>query len=167
MTTTTTNNNNNCNKLDNLNNISAYDYYAFYMRISRFFSTIWIFFTLCFTILILIVFFSPNWIGDTYQSSNRGYFGLFSFCTRNRLTSAYTCFGDWTDFSTFPSDSAAIKTTCILVGMSCLLSILSILVTILCFIVKYERIFHVCAWIQCLCSKLKTKTYLSNICYIA
>lgn len=139
-------------KLDNITNISAYDYYKFYGRITRFFGVLWILLTLSFTIIIIVVFLSPNWVGDTRHSTNRGYFGLYSFCTRNRLANEYTCFGTWTDLSSFPSDTSAIKAACVLVSLTCLLSLVSLVIILFCILVKCERIFHISAWIQGLCT---------------
>ena len=138
--------------IDDCDNISAYDYYTFYMRNSRFFSLIWFVLSICFTLCIIVAFITPSWIGDTLSSTNRGYFGLYRFCTRNSLGIGYRCFGTWTDFSTLPN-SAALKAACFFIGFACLLSILCLLFSLLCIVVKYERIFHICGWIQLLISK--------------
>lgn len=138
--------------LNQINNISSYDYYRFYLKNSRLISIVWIILSICFTISLVIAFASPNWVGDTLQSSNRGFFGLYRFCIRNRLGNSYRCFGTWTDFSTLPN-SPALRASCFLIGFSCLVSIVCLLVTFLCLIIKYERIFHICAWIQFTCRK--------------
>ncbi len=41
-------------KIDKINNISAYDYYKFYIRNSRFIGIIWQSLTICFAVCILI-----------------------------------------------------------------------------------------------------------------
>ena len=140
------------NKFAKLENISAYDFYSFYLKNSRLFGLIWFLLTICFTISIIIVFLSPDWIGDSIDSPNRGFFGLHSFCTLNIISNEYECFGTWTDFSTLPN-SAAIKAACVLVGLTCLFSLLSLIISLFCLLVKYERIFHICAWIQFICRK--------------
>jgi hypothetical protein len=142
-------------QVDNINNISSFDFYKFYLQISRYFSIIWIFFTLSFTFIITIVFLSPNWIGDTTESSNRGHFGLFSICIRNRLASYYNCSGSWLDYSTFSNDTFYLRSTTILIGFTCLISFSSVFLIFLCLIMKCERVFHICSWIQSLSSKFK------------
>lgn len=48
---------------ENNDTIAAYDYYKFYLKNSRLFGLIWFFLSLCFTITLVIVFVSPDWIG--------------------------------------------------------------------------------------------------------
>ena len=148
------NNNNVLNNIDNIENISSNDFYKFYMYVSRFLSILWISFSFAFTVKIVITFLSPNWIGDTNESSRRGYFGLYSFCTRNRLASIYNCSGFWTDFSSFPNNTSLFKAATFLQGFTCLVSLIISLLITLCIFIKFERVFHICAWLQCLCSKL-------------
>ncbi len=100
------------------------------------------------------MFVSPNWIGDSLSSSNRGYFGLYTFCTRNSLATSYNCFGTWTDIYTLPN-SVALKLSCILIGISVLLILICLFVSIFSVVIKYERVFHICAWIQLLTSNLQ------------
>lgn len=137
---------------DKVKNISAYDYYKFYLRNSRVCGAAWLILTICLVICLIVVFLSPEWAGDTLTSATRGYFGLYEFCVRNSIGNSFNCVGQWTDFSTLP-DKPAIKATCALVGISCLLLLLSILVALLAIFIKYERVFHLCAWIQLLACK--------------
>ncbi|CAF0733683.1 unnamed protein product [Brachionus calyciflorus] len=136
-------------KIDDNENISAYDYYKFYLKNSRLLSIAWLLMTICFTICIIIIFVSPEWIGDSLQSNNQGYFGLYRFCIRNKLGISYRCFGMWTDFSTLPK-VPSIKAACFFVGFSCLLSLICTFIYIFSLVVKLERIMHICAWIQLL-----------------
>lgn len=136
---------------ESIENISAYDYYKFYLRNSRLFGVVWFFLSICFTISLIIIFISPEWIGDTSESPKRGYFGLYKFCEFNFLTNSYECFGSWTNFNSLPN-SPAVKAACFFIGFALIVSILSLLVTVFCFLVKYERIFHVCAWFQFVCT---------------
>ena len=140
-------------KADKLDNISAYDYYKLYLRTSRFFCLAWFFLSCCFTLCILIIFSVPNWLGDSLASSNRGFSGLYRFCLRNRLGTVYSCFGTWTDFSTLPNN-AALKAACFFFGFSCLISLICLAVSLFSLIVKCERIFHICGWMQFICSIL-------------
>ena len=49
---------------ESIENISAYDYYKFYLRNSRLFGVVWFFLSICFTISLIIIFISPEWIGN-------------------------------------------------------------------------------------------------------
>lgn len=138
--------------IDDQENISAYDFYKFYLKNSRFLGLVWVFLTICAAICLCIAFVSPEWIGDTLESSNRGYFGLYRYCTRTSLGSSYRCIGTWTDFTTLPN-TPALRAACFFVGFSCILLILVVLMSLLCFIIKHERIFHICAWTQLTCCK--------------
>lgn len=140
-------------RIDEMDNIIAYDFYKFYLKNSRILSLIWIILTICFTVCLIVCFVSAEWIGDTDQSPNRGYFGLCHFCVRSPITSSYQCSGTWTNFSTLIK-SSAIRTACFFVGFSCLLSLLCIILYIFSLGIKLERIIHICAWIQLLICKI-------------
>ena len=142
---------------EKVKNISTYDYYKFYLRNSRVCGVAWLLLTICLTICLIIVFASPEWAGDSATSAARGYFGLYEYCVRSTVTSSgslsFVCEGRWTDFSTLP-DRSAIKAACVLVGLACLFCLLCILVALFAIFIKYERVFHVCAWIELLACKL-------------
>lgn len=142
---------------DKVKNISAYDYYKFYLRNSRVCGVAWFLLTICLTICLIVVFLSPEWIGDSMASATRGYFGLYEYCVRVGVNQsggvALVCQGRWTDFATLPN-RPAIKAACVLVGLSCLLCLLCILVALFAVFIKFERVFHVCAWIQVFACKL-------------
>ena len=42
---------------------------------------LWGVFTVCSAILNIVVFISPQWVGDTEESKWPGHFGLWRFCT--------------------------------------------------------------------------------------
>jgi len=133
--------------LNTLENISAYDYYVFYLRNSRLIGLAWLILSACFTLLVALALFSPSWIGDSLQSPNRGYFGLYSYCVREPLGAYYTC-------SSLPSDWPRASTSAFaLVGAACLLSAVMLAMVVLCLVFKCERVFHLCAWIQLVVSK--------------
>lgn len=149
---------------EKVRNISAYDYYKFYLRNSRVCGLAWLLLTICLTVCLIVVFASPEWAGDSLASASRGYFGLYEYCVGNMnmaSSTASVCTGRWTDFSTLPN-RPAIKAACVLVGLSCLLCLLSILVALFATFIKYERVFHMCAWIQMIaCKSFQIKIFLS------
>ena len=137
-------------------NVNPYEYYNFYIKNSRLFGLIWFILTTCFTLALIIVFIQPNWVGDTQESPNRVYFGLYRFCIR--LKYDYYCFGTWKNMATF--ESTAIRAACILIGISILLLFICIAVNFLSVFIKCERIFHLCGWLQLVCSKLLEKNFI-------
>ena len=50
-------------------------------RNSRAVAILWGVFTVCSAILNVVVFISPQWVGDTELSKGPGHFGLWRFCT--------------------------------------------------------------------------------------
>jgi hypothetical protein len=134
---------------NDIENISPYDYYKFYIRNSRIFGLIWFSLTVCFTLALIIVFIQPNWVGDTQESPNRGYFGLYRFCIR--LKYEYYCYGTWKNLSTL--NSSAFRAACLFIGLSILILFICILLYFFSFLIKSERVFHICGWLQFICSK--------------
>ncbi|KFQ15368.1 Tetraspan membrane protein of hair cell stereocilia, partial [Leptosomus discolor] len=70
-------------------------------------------------------FIQPYWIGDSIDTPQAGYFGLFSYCVGNALTGELICKGSPLDFGTIPS--SAFKTAMFFIGISTFLIIGSIL----------------------------------------
>ena len=50
-----------------------------YIRNSRAIAVLWCVFTVCFSIINIVVFLQP-WLGDTEETTREGYFGLFESC---------------------------------------------------------------------------------------
>ena len=143
--------------MDKRSMITSYDYYIFYLKNSRVLGLFWLVLTICFTVCIVVVFSSTNWISNSVNSPNPGYFGPYNFCVYNRLVSSYKCIGTWTDFSSLPASLPSLKLVCFCLIFSCALAFLCLLVTLLAALIKIERIFHICAWIQFVTCKLNEK----------
>ncbi|KAA0714051.1 LHFPL tetraspan subfamily member 5 protein [Triplophysa tibetana] len=62
-------------------------YHTNYVRNSRAIGVLWGVFTLCFGIITVVVFIQPYWIGDSVNTPQAGYFGLFHYCIGNPITS--------------------------------------------------------------------------------
>uniref|UniRef100_A0A671MQB0 LHFPL tetraspan subfamily member 5a n=1 Tax=Sinocyclocheilus anshuiensis TaxID=1608454 RepID=A0A671MQB0_9TELE len=102
-------------------------YHTNYMRNARAVGVLWTIFTICFAIICVVVFIQPYWIGDSVDTPQSGYFGLFHYCIGNPITGELVCKGSALDFGSIPSD--AFKTAMFFVGISLLL----IVETIVCF----------------------------------
>uniref|UniRef100_A0A8C4KHP0 LHFPL tetraspan subfamily member 5 n=1 Tax=Dromaius novaehollandiae TaxID=8790 RepID=A0A8C4KHP0_DRONO len=88
----------------------------------------------------------PYWIGDSIDTPQAGYFGLFSYCIGNALTGELICKGSPLDFGTIPS--SAFKTAMFFVGISTFLIVGSILCFSLFFFCNAATVYKVCAWMQ-------------------
>ncbi|XP_030321211.1 LHFPL tetraspan subfamily member 5 protein isoform X2 [Calypte anna] len=88
----------------------------------------------------------PYWIGDSIDTPQAGYFGLFSYCIGNALTGELICKGSPLDFGTIPS--SAFKTAMFFVGISTFLIIGTILCFSLFFFCNAATVYKVCAWMQ-------------------
>uniref|UniRef100_A0A8C1D4W3 LHFPL tetraspan subfamily member 5a n=1 Tax=Cyprinus carpio carpio TaxID=630221 RepID=A0A8C1D4W3_CYPCA len=66
-------------------------YHTNYMRTARGVSVLWTIFTICFAIICVVVFIQPYWIGDSVDTPQSGYFGLFYYCIGNPITEELVC----------------------------------------------------------------------------
>ncbi|MEQ2219053.1 LHFPL tetraspan subfamily member 5 protein [Xenoophorus captivus] len=94
-------------------------YHTNYVRNSRAIGVMWGVFTICFAIITVVVYIQPYWIGDSVNTPQAGYFGLFQYCIGNALTSELICKGSFFDFNSIPSP--AFRTAMFFVGTSMLL----------------------------------------------
>lgn len=121
-------------------------YHTNYVRNARAMGVLWALFTLCFAVIMVVTFIQPYWIGDSIDTPQAGYFGLYSYCIGNALTSELICKGSPLDFGTIPS--SAFKTAMFFVGISTFLIIGCILCFSLFFFCNAATVYKVCAWMQ-------------------
>uniref|UniRef100_A0A8C6TX05 LHFPL tetraspan subfamily member 5b n=1 Tax=Neogobius melanostomus TaxID=47308 RepID=A0A8C6TX05_9GOBI len=121
-------------------------YHTNYVRNARAIGVLWAVFTICFVIIEMVVFIQPYWIGDSVNTPQAGYFGLFHYCIGNALTNELTCKGSILDFASIPSP--AFRTALFFVGTAMLL----IVATMVCFSLFYffnaGNVYKICAWMQ-------------------
>ncbi|XP_037698607.1 LHFPL tetraspan subfamily member 5 protein isoform X3 [Choloepus didactylus] len=91
-------------------------YHTNYVRNSRAVGVMWGTLTICFSVLVMALFIQPYWIGDSVNTPQAGYFGLFSYCVGNVLSSELICKGGPLDFSSIPS--RAFKTAMFFVALA-------------------------------------------------
>ncbi|XP_044068262.1 LHFPL tetraspan subfamily member 5b isoform X2 [Siniperca chuatsi] len=106
----------------------------------------WAVFTICFVIITVVVFIQPYWIGDSVNTPQAGYFGLFHYCIGNALTSELICKGSVLDFSSIPSP--AFRTAMFFVGTSMLLVVGTMVCFSLFFFCNTGNVYRICAWMQ-------------------
>uniref|UniRef100_A0A8C9VA30 LHFPL tetraspan subfamily member 5 n=2 Tax=Scleropages formosus TaxID=113540 RepID=A0A8C9VA30_SCLFO len=121
-------------------------YHTNYVRNARAIGVLWAIFTICFAIITVVVFIQPYWIGDSVNTPQAGYFGLFHYCIGNALTSELICKGSALDFGSIPS--GAFKTAMFFVGVSMLLIVGSMVSFSLFFFCNAGSVYKICAWMQ-------------------
>lgn len=121
-------------------------YHTNYVRNSRAIGVMWAVFTICLAIITVVVFIQPFWIGDSVNTPQAGYFGLFHYCIGNALTSELTCKGSILDFASIPSP--AFRTAMFFVGTSMLLVVGTMVCFSLFFFCNAGSVYKICAWMQ-------------------
>uniref|UniRef100_UPI00358F1494 LHFPL tetraspan subfamily member 3 protein-like isoform X2 n=1 Tax=Myxine glutinosa TaxID=7769 RepID=UPI00358F1494 len=125
-------------------------YHTSYVRNSRAIGVLWAIFTICFAIICVVCLVQPYWIGDSADTAQAGYFGLFRHCVGSDHSSReITCSGSFVDFSSIPS--GAFKAASFFVGASMALVMTCILCFALFFFCNIATVYKICAWMQ-LCS---------------
>ncbi|XP_053481108.1 LHFPL tetraspan subfamily member 5 protein-like [Ictalurus furcatus] len=121
-------------------------YQTNYVRNARAIGVLWAIFTICFAIITVVVFIQPYWIGDSVNTPQSGYFGLFYYCIGNPITSKLVCKGSVLDFNSIPS--GAFKTAMFFVGTSMLLNVATMVSFGLFFFCSAASVYKICAWVQ-------------------
>ncbi|TRY60089.1 hypothetical protein DNTS_012000 [Danionella cerebrum] len=121
-------------------------YHTNYVRNSRAIGVLWAVFTICFSIITVVVFIQPYWIGDSVNTPQAGYFGLFHYCIGNPITSELICKGSVFDFGSIPS--GAFRTAMFFVGISMLLIVGTTVCLGLFFFCSSASVYKICAWMQ-------------------
>ncbi|XP_005938662.1 LHFPL tetraspan subfamily member 4 protein isoform X3 [Haplochromis burtoni] len=126
-------------------------YHDNYMRNSRAIGVLWAIFTICLAIINVVVFFQPYWIGDSVNTPQAGYFGLFHYCVGNGNSDReFSCQGSFSEFGSIPS--GAFKAASFFVLMSMVLIITCIGSFALFFFCNTATVYKICAWMQLLCA---------------
>lgn len=132
---------------------SSHVYVSNYVRNSKAVGVLWGIFTICYAIIILVSFVTPEWIGDTSQSENPGRFGLWTRCSlKSGIDIAGVgveeCRGSLTDLAAIPE--TAFKVATILVAVSVLVALVTIPAMLLFFFFTSTKVFYICGWLQLL-----------------
>lgn len=128
-------------------------YHDNYMRNSRAIGVLWAIFTICFAIVNVVVFIQPYWIGDSVNTPQAGYFGLFHYCvgTGPSPSRELTCVGSFSDFSSIPSGAFKAASVFVLLSMVLILSCIACMA--LFFFCNTSTVYKTCAWMQLLCGR--------------
>lgn len=136
----------------------AYYYHTNYIRNARAIAIAWAIFTLCFFIIVLVVFVQPYWLGDGPNANGIGNFGLYRYCTSYGTTGAQpSCEGGVFGFAGVKGADGevvpAMVAATVFVGIAVILVALSI-VSMLLFLckspLKTGTVFAICGAFQLL-----------------
>ena len=137
-------------------------YHDNYMRNSSAIGVLWAIFTICFAIVNVVVFIQPYWIGDSVNTPQAGYFGLFHYCvgTGPSPSRDLTCVGSFSDFSSIPSGAFKAASVFVLLSMVLILSCIACMT--LFFFCNTSTVYKTCAWMQLLCGRYTSHHVLSS-----
>jgi len=128
---------------------------ANYVKNTKAIGFLWGVFSICYAIIMLLVFFQPQWVGNN-SATGPGYFNSWKHCavssvssggggTSDSLSSPH-CRGRLDDFSTIPNPPLRIAT--VLIGLSSLVACLSVFALILFICAPTVLAYHIVAWMQ-------------------
>ncbi|XP_076259709.1 tetraspan membrane protein in hair cell stereocilia [Rhynchophorus ferrugineus] len=122
---------------------SSQIYATNYVRNSKAIGVLWAIFTICYAIIIVVAFITPEWIGNV-EGENPGKFGLWSVCYADE--NGEICKGRLDTIMTM--SNKAFQGSAALIGLAVVASILAICAMMLFFFCHSTTVFHVCAWLQ-------------------
>lgn len=122
---------------------SSQIYATNYVRNSKAIGVLWAIFTICYAIILVVSFITPEWIGNV-DGENPGKFGLWSVCYAKE--NGESCTGRLDGIMDMPN--RAFQASTALVGLGVVAAILAICAMILFFFCHSTTVFYVCAWMQ-------------------
>ncbi|MBZ3887129.1 Lipoma HMGIC fusion partner-like 3 protein [Sciurus carolinensis] len=121
-------------------------YHTNYVRNSRTIGVLWAIFTICFAMVNEVCFIQSYWIGDSVDTLQAGYLGLFHYCISNCFSQELTCRGSFTDFSRLPW--GAFEAAFFFIGLSMMLIIACIICfNLFFFFCNTATVYKLCAWL--------------------
>lgn len=118
-----------------------------FMRNSKAVGVLWGVFTVCYTVLVIVVFLQDQWIGDAENSKGQGNFGVWRWCVDSQ-DGAEICRGRLDDFGTILSP--AFRAATVFVGIAVIISIICIIAFVLFFMCRSSDVFKICGSLQLL-----------------
>jgi len=122
-----------------------------FMRSSKAVGVLWGIFSMCYTILTVVVFMQDQWIGDADNSKGPGNFGIWRWCTDSQ-DGREICRGRLDDFETILSP--AFRAATLFIGLAVIISLLCVVALVLFFMCRSSDVFKICGTMQ----------FLSGIC---
>lgn len=129
---------------------SSHLYATNYVRNSKAIGVLWAIFTICYAIISVVAFVTPEWIGDLETEYPRK-FGLWQTCRADEALE--DCKGRLDDFLSI--NGLVFKIATVLVGIAVALALFTICAMLLFFFCQSTTVFHICGWLQLLSGKFK------------
>ena len=123
---------------------SSHMYATNYVRNSKAIGVLWGIFTICYAIILVVAFLTPEWMGDTSDSEYPGRFGLWKMCFYGGSTEE--CLGWLGDPSSVPG--LFFKLASALAAFAILLAAATILAIPLFLFLPSTTLFKTSAWLQ-------------------
>lgn len=132
---------------------SSHLYATNYVRNSKAIGVLWAIFTICYAIISVVAFVTPEWIGDLETEYPRK-FGLFQICRTD--DSIEDCKGRLDDFLSI--NGFVFKVATVLVGAAVALALFTICAILLFFFCQSTTVFHICGWLQLISGKYRYRS---------
>lgn len=124
---------------------SSQIYVTKYVRNSKAIGVLWAIFTICYAIISVMAFFTPEWMGKV-QGEVPGKFGLWASCFAS--DTGEKCEGKLHEFYKIVNLPFLIAAVC--VGVGCLCALLTVCVMVSFVFCETTKVYHVCGWLQLL-----------------
>ncbi|XP_023946636.1 LHFPL tetraspan subfamily member 3 protein [Bicyclus anynana] len=124
---------------------SSHLYATNYVRNSKAIGVLWAIFTICYAIISVVAFVTPEWIGDLETEYPRK-FGLWQVCQADDALEE--CKGKLDEFMSI--NGFVFKVATVLVGAAVALALFTICAMLLFFFCQSTTVFHICGWLQLL-----------------
>jgi LHFPL tetraspan subfamily member protein len=139
---------------------SSQMYATSYARNSKAVAVLWGVFTLCYAVICVVAFVTPEWLGSTTS----GRVGVWTICNSiDAHLGVETCIGKLDDVTTIPGP--ALRAAAILVGLGTLMALVCVVALLLFFFCGTTNVFMICGWIQLLSGNKKSFVTYKNALY--
>lgn len=127
---------------------SSQIYATTYVRNSKAIGVLWAIFTICYAIIGVVSFITPEWIGNV-EGELPAKFGLWTACYAEEA--GEHCRGRVEEFYKIENIFFLAATVC--VGVAAIAALLSICAMLLFFFCHSTTVYRVCAWLQLVSGK--------------
>ncbi|XP_017475312.1 PREDICTED: lipoma HMGIC fusion partner-like 3 protein isoform X1 [Rhagoletis zephyria] len=114
-----------------------------YIRNSKAIAVLWAIFTICYAIIGIVAFVTPEWVGDP-DNESAGRLGLWQVCQRDEIFD--NCKRRWETILSVPTFSFQLATFFMVAAVA--LALLTICFLVFLIFMKSTRVFHICGWMQ-------------------
>lgn len=128
---------------------SSQIYATTYVRNSKAIGVLWAIFTICYAIIVVVTYVTPEWIGNV-EGERPAKFGLWLTCYAD---DDQQCVGKFHEFYKTKNLHFLIASVC--VGISVITAVLTIVTMFFFFFCDSTNVYHVCGWLQLVSGKCK------------